>query len=97
MKEQLMTIEEYNKYPVGLIIRSGLISNSQTGVFMSTDKNIPLLKFVVIKRLNSWTMYLGKEHQSVTDIYLHGDKSNTEEYIRRCFPCTDEVFKLYIS
>ena len=96
MKNELITIEEYNKLPKD-IIRHGLISNSSTGVFMSRDENIPLLRFVVVKRIEGWTVYLGRMSQTVTEIYFHGDKSSTEEYIRRCFPCTDEVFKLYIS
>ena len=96
MKNELITIEEYNKLPED-IIRHGLISNSSTGVFMSRDENIPLFRFVVVKRIEGWTVYLGRMSQTVTEIYFHGDKSSTEEYIRRCLPCTDEVFKLYIS
>ena len=96
MENQLMTIEEYNKLPQD-IIRSGIISNSPTGVFMTRDENLPLLRYVVVKRIEGWVMYLGKLYQSATEIAIHGDKSNTDEYIRRCFPCTDEIFKLYIS
>jgi hypothetical protein len=97
MNEQLMTIEEFNKYPIGLIIRSGLISNSPTGVFMTNDDKLPLLRYVIIKRVEGWVMYLGRVNQTIFEIAHNGDKSNTEEYIRRCFPCTDEVFKLYRS
>ena len=94
--QQLITIEEYNKLPKD-IIRRGLISNSSTGVFMTHNDNIPLLRFVVVKRIEGWTLYFGRKIQSYFDISLNGDKSFTELYIRRAFPCTDELYKLYIS
>lgn len=95
MDNQLMNIEEYNKLPKG-IIREGVISNSPTGCFMTRDEDLPLLRFVVNKRIDGWTVYFGKETQDYIDILSFGDKSNTKEYIRRAFPCTDEVFKLYV-
>lgn len=92
-----MTLEEYNKYPTqNLIIRSGLITNSPTGCFMTRDEHLPFLRFVVVTRVEGgWTVYFGRPKESIEDIRSHGDKSNTDIYIRRAFPCTDEVFKLY--
>lgn len=94
--EQLMTLSEFNKLPMG-ILRDGLISNTPSGVFMTRDENLPLLRYVVIKRIEGWTMYLGKANQDSYHVRTHGDKSNTEEYIRRCFPCEQDVYKLYVS
>lgn len=99
MTEHLMTLEEYRKYPTdNLIIRSGLITNSPTGCFMTRDEKLPFLRFVVVTRIEGmWTVYFGKPEQSMDDIHSHGDKSSNDLYIRRAFPCTDEVFKLYAS
>ena len=95
MEEQLMTVEEFKKLPKG-IIRTGCISNSPTGVFMTDDEDLRMLKFVVNKRVEGmWTAYIGRASQTFDDIAKHGDKSFTESYIRRMFPCSDEVFKLY--
>ena len=94
MKDQLISLEEYSKLPQKRI-RTGLISNSPSGCFLTRDQNLPMLKYVVVKRTKGWIVYLGRPKQSAWDIELNGDRSTTEEYIRRCFPCTDEVFKLY--
>ncbi|KKK64964.1 hypothetical protein LCGC14_2978910 [marine sediment metagenome] len=89
-----MTLEEYEKLPY-TIIKFGYISNSPSGCFMTRDKDLPMLKYAVVKRTEGWVVYFGRPQQTWADIKLTGDKSNTEEYIRRCFPCTDEMFKLY--
>ena len=94
-----MTIEEYDKLPVG-IIRDGIISNSPTGVFMTNDETIPLLRYVVIKEKTGWRVYVGKASKNAYTIRVHGDGLvldilANEEYIKRCFPCNDGVFKLY--
>lgn len=94
ISETIMTIEELNKLEIGMI-RTGTISNSPTGVFMTDDPELTHLTFVVNKRVEGWTVYIGRTSQTFEDILKHGDKSNTEEYIRRMFPCTDEVWKLY--
>ena len=95
MEHNVMTIEEYNKLPKG-VIRIGLISNSPTGCFMTRDENIPILRFVVYKQVEGWVVYFGKSMDSITMLLDYGDTSNTEKYIRRAFPCSDEVYKLYV-
>lgn len=95
MKEQLITLEEYEKLPQKRI-RTGIISNSPSGCFLTRNKRLSLLKYVVVKRIEGWVVYFGTASQSAWDIELNGDKAHTEDYIRRCLPCTDEVFKLYV-
>lgn len=95
MNEHLMSKEEFDKLPVG-VIRTGIISNTTTGAFMTRDESLPLLKFVVVKRIEGrWTAYLGKMEQSYLEIENYGDKSRNPLYQRRMFPCVEEVFKMY--
>lgn len=90
----MLTLEEFDKIKPGEVFRMGIISNSPTGVFM-TDAG-GMLRFVAKKGYaNDWTVYIHWATSSWDFIEKSGDKSFTETYIRRCVPCTDEVFKLY--
>ena len=92
--EQLMTLEEFEKYPIG-IIRSGIISNSPTGHFATRDDNLLLLRFVVKKRIEGWTVYFDTVNKAEWQILRVGNRAIDELAHRRAFPCTDEVYKLY--
>ncbi len=90
------TLEEYDKLPSG-IIATGIISNSPTGCFMTRDGNIPFLYYVVVKDPFGWCVFFGRQDQNVNEIAIAGDISTEETHIRRAFPCTDELYKLYID
>jgi hypothetical protein len=92
----MITIEEYNKLPVDCIIRSGLISNSPTGCFMTRDENISLLKFVVVKRIEGWIIYFGLVDWDYEQIARNGDESISLNIIDKVFPCIPEIRELYI-
>ena len=92
-----MNLIEYNKYPSDdTVIRSGLISNSPTGCFISSNKDILLLKFVVVKYLEGWKVYFDKPIRSDDYIRVNGNEVYTENFIRNAFPCDEDVFKLYV-
>lgn len=90
----MMTLEEFNNIPRGEVFATGVLPNSPEGIFMTNDGGN--LRWVAKKGWgNDWAVYCHWEHNSPEWIRDHGDKTHTEEYIRRCVPCTDEVFKLY--
>lgn len=92
----MLTLEEFNKLPAGLIFRSGIVTNSPTGIFLTRDSNLPFLKYVAIKGYaNDFTIYIGRITDSEDYIAKNGDKSNNSNTITLCISCDDEVKKLY--
>lgn len=94
MGTKILTIEEFNRIPDGDIIGTGVLPNSPEGIFMTHVGGN--LRWVAVKGYGcDWTAYCGWEHYSAAYVEKHGDKIFTEEYIRRCVPCSDKVFALY--
>lgn len=94
MKTTELTIEQFNKIPAGQTIAMGVSPNSPEGIFMTTGGGN--LRWVAVKGYaNDWAIYCHWDHHSSDWIRKHGDKVHAEENIKRCVPCTDEVFNLY--
>jgi len=90
----MLTIEEFNKFNAGDIIGSGEIENSPEGIYMTNSGGT--LRWVAKKgRVNDWCVYCHWSHYSFEYVEQSGDKVMTKEYIQRCIPCSEEVFKLY--
>ena len=89
-----LTKEEFDQIGHSEIFATGVLPNSPEGIFMSDEKG--KLRWVAVKGGgNDWTIYCHWVDYTKEWIKQHGDKVTTEEYIKRCIPCDDEVFKLY--
>ena len=91
---EMLTTEKFNEIPLGEIFATGILPNSPDGIFMTRDGGS--LRWVAKKGHGyDWAIYCHWSHKSPEWIRDYGDKVTTEEYIKRCVPCTDEVFNLY--
>lgn len=92
----MMSIDEFLKLPDGEIFRSGVISNSPTGIYMVDNPSIQFLRYVVVKGyINDYTIYFGKNYEPDDMIRNNGDKSINPNVSRICFSATDEVYSRY--
>jgi hypothetical protein len=90
----MITIEEFDKIPLGEVFATGVLPNSPDGIFMSRDGGE--LRWVAKKGYGyDWAVYCHWADKTPEWIRDFGDKVYTPEYIQRCVPCTDEVLKLY--
>lgn len=91
----MLTKEEFDKLPLGEVFATGVLPNSDDGIFMTRDGGE--LRWVAKKGWggHDWALYCHWADKSVEYIRDYGDKVMTEKYIRRCVPCTDEIFKAY--
>ena len=90
----ILTKEEFKKLPFGEIFATGVLSNPPEGIFMT--KNDGELRWVAKKGWGyDWAIYCYCADKTAEWIRDHGDKIFNEEHIKRCVPCTDEVFQLY--
>jgi hypothetical protein len=91
---EILTLEEFDKLPLGEVFATGVLPNSPEGLFMTNDGGE--LRWVAKKGWgHDWAVYCHWADRSVKWVEESGDKIHTEVYIRRCVPCTDEVFKIY--
>ena len=89
-----MTKEQFDLIPNGNVFATGVLPNSPEGIFMTRDEGE--LRWVAKKGYgNDWAVYCHWSSRSIEWIAAEGDKVQTEEYIKRCVPCTSEVMKLY--
>lgn len=91
---EILTLEQFDHIPSGQVFATGIFPNSPEGIFMT--RNSGLLRWVAKKGwANDWAVYCHWAENDEDYVRDYGDKVLTEIYIRRCVPCTDEVFKLY--
>lgn len=89
-----MTIEDFEKIPDGQVFETGVLPDSLDGINMTSSG--AELRWVAKKGYgHDWAIYCHLAENSVSWIKQHGDKVQDERNIKRCIPCTDEVFKLY--
>ena len=90
----MLAFNEFNDIPAGEIISTGILPNSSDGLFMTNNGGE--LRWVAIKGYASdWTIYCHWSYNDVNWIRQHGDKVTNEVNIKRCVPCSEEVFKTY--
>jgi hypothetical protein len=92
MKE--LTIEQFDKIPRDEIFASGVLPNSPEGLFMTRGGG-ELRRIAKKGGGYDWAVYCHWADWTESEIASNGDKVHNEENIKRCVPCTDEVFKLY--
>lgn len=90
----MLTIEEFNKLKPG-VFASGILPNSPEGLFM-TNTGGELLWVAVKGYGNDWKIYTHWSNHSIDWVADHGDKVHNENHIKKCVPCDEEVFKLYL-
>ena len=89
-----LTRQQFDEIPLGEVFATGVLPNSPDGIFMANNGGD--LRWVAKKGWGyDWAVYCHWAHNSVEYVRDYGDKVTTEKYIRRCVPCTDEVFKIY--
>lgn len=91
--EQL-TLEKFNEIPYGEVFAKGVLPNSPEGLFMTRSGGN--LKWIAKKGGgNDWAVYCHWDYQTDEFVKTSGDKVHNEDHIKKCVPCTDEVFKRY--
>lgn len=92
MKE--LTEEEFKKIPRGEIFATGVLPNSPEGLFMTDGGGE--LRWIAKKGYGyDWAIYCHWADWTESRIASNGDKVTMKENIKKCVPCTDEVFNLY--
>ena len=91
---ELLTKQKFDKLPIGQIFATGVLPNSPEGIFMTRDGGE--LRWVAKKGWgHDWAIYCHWSDKTPEWVRDYGDKVYTEEYIKKCVPCTDEVFQIY--
>lgn len=89
-----LTEEKFKKLPHSGIFATGVLPNSPDGLFMTNSGGE--LRWIAKKGGGyDWAIYCHWDSWTEIEIASNGDKVHNEHHIKRCVPCTDEVFKLY--
>lgn len=90
----MLTLKEFQQIPAGKIFASGLLPNSEEGLFMTRDGGE--LKWIAKKGYgDDWAIYCHWGYNDTYWISHHGDKVVTNSNILKCVPCTEEVLNKY--
>lgn len=88
--------DEFDKLTPGEVFATGVFPNSAEGLFMTDSNPGRMLRWVAKKGWgDDWCVYCYWDEWDVEQVAQSGDKVGTEKHIRKCVPCTDEVFKKY--
>lgn len=92
----MLTLKEFKAIPFSTVFATGVIRNAPDGLYM-TDSNIgEELRWVAKKgMIDDWAIYCHWAYHDAEWIRDRGDKVYSDENIKRCVPCEDEVLKLY--
>lgn len=95
-RKREMTKQEFDALPRGEVFATGTIPNSLEGMYMTNTREGDTLRWVAKKGYgNDWAIYCHWSEHSKEWVTEHGDKVDNELHIRKCVPCTKEVFDLY--
>lgn len=93
---QTLTIDQFNSFLPGRVFATGTLPNSPEGLFMTNSDQNRELRWVAKKGYgNDWAVYCYWSNEEIEWIANHGDKVCSEDNIKKCVPCEDEVFKRY--
>ena len=96
MDNNILTIEEFNKIEPDNIFGLGEFPNSPEGLYMTDSRFGDSITWLAKKGYaNDWCIYCHWSENPIDYIASNGDKVINEDHIRKCVPCTDEVFKRY--
>ena len=91
----MLTKKMLEEMEPGHIIATGVLMDGPLGLhMMGTGKD---LRWVAVRGggLLDWAIYCHWSEADVEFIRMHGDKVRSENQIRRCVACSDEVLKFY--
>ena len=91
----MITLKEYNTFPIGEVFLSGLTVNSPFGVYMTENESGRGLKWVAVKGQIDWALYIGWDDEDFEHIKKHGDKVTNKKNIKKLVNCSEEVLCLY--
>lgn len=91
----MLTKEEYDKIPVGIVFREGISTNSPSGVYMVNNDPNRLLRWIAVKEITGWTIYIYWSLASSEYVKRHGDKITSKDIIKKLITCEEEVYNLY--
>lgn len=94
---EALTLGELTQIKPGAIIASGVLPNSPEGLYMVNSRVGDPLRWVAVKGYgyNDWSIHCYWEENGIEYALSQGEKVTSKEYIKRCVPCTDEVYNLY--
>ena len=91
-----MTFEEFKNVPNGIVFMTGVLPNSEDGLFMTNYRYGDNLRWVAIKGWASdWCVYCHWKDRSVDWISRNGDKVISKENILKCIDADEEMMKHY--
>lgn len=89
----MLTMEELKDMKPG-IFATGEAPDGPTGLNMTGSGD--MLRWVAVRGGNNdWAVYCHRIHYGIEWIAANGDKVGTNEHIRKCVPCEDEVLARY--
>lgn len=89
-------MEQFDKLPLGEVFATGVLPNSEEGLFMTNSRKGDNLLWVAKKGWgHDWAIYCHWEENGEDFVREQGDKVRDENHIKLCVPCTDDVFKIY--
>jgi len=92
----MLTLKEFNLLPADEVFATGILPNTPEGLFMTNENEGEMLRWVAKKGYGyDWCIYCFWDFWNIEKVAQSGDKVTSEDHIRRCVPCEDEVFKLY--
>jgi hypothetical protein len=92
----MLTKKEFDKLPLGEIFATGVLPNSPEGLFMTNSNSGKMLRWIAKKGWGyDWCIYCYWDEWDTEEIAQSGDKVTSELHIKKCVPCTDEIFKIY--
>lgn len=91
-----MTKQEFDALPHSEVFATGTFPNSPEGLYMTNTREGDTLRWVAKKGYgNDWAIYCHWSEHTEEWVAQHGDKVYNELHIRKCVPCTKQVFSLY--
>jgi hypothetical protein len=92
----MLTKEQFEKIPDGEAFATGVLPNSPEGIFMTNSNPGQDLRWVAKKSYgHNWVIYCHWAIYSEDYVKQHGDKVHSEDNIKKCVPCDDDVLSLY--
>lgn len=89
-----MTQQEFPQIPDGEIFATGVLPNSQEGIFMTRDGGN--LRWIAKKgHGNDWTIYCSWDYHGVDYIKTNGDKVTSDANILKCLPGCEPILPLF--
>lgn len=91
----MLTLKELKAIPPGEVFATGVLPNSEEGLYMTNDGGE--LRWIAKKGFgyNDWAIYCYWANQDVDWIKNHGDKVTSKDNIQKCVPCSEECLNLY--